>query len=142
MIRSSCDLSVELSVARSSKRQVVRLSGFSEDARLVTDGTGSAGMAGTRHRGRKPKVWSVRISDIRPRILLLQAMNGRFGEAAPQRKNALERQLGADFDHGDRGNTKDGKRSFAALAPNDGKRSEVPVAMTCCRSRGHRVKFA
>ena len=95
MIRSSCDLSVELSVARSSKRQVVRLSGFSEDARLVTDGTGSAGMAGTRHRGRKPKVWSVRISDIRPRILLLQAMNGRFGEAAPQRKNALERQLGA-----------------------------------------------
>jgi hypothetical protein len=38
----------------------------------------------------------VRISDIRPRILLRQTMNGRFGEADPQRRNALDRRLRAE----------------------------------------------
>ena len=37
-----------------------------------------------------------RISDIRPRVLLHQAMNGRFGEAAPQRRHALDRRLWAE----------------------------------------------
>jgi hypothetical protein len=38
----------------------------------------------------------VRISDIRPRILLRQAMNGRFGEAASRRWHTLDRRLWAD----------------------------------------------
>ncbi|MGO4855531.1 hypothetical protein ACEN2S_22250 [Phaeovulum sp. W22_SRMD_FR3] len=46
----------------------------------------------TQDRASKPKVWSVRISGIRPRILLRQAMSGRFGAAAPQRRHALDRQ--------------------------------------------------
>jgi hypothetical protein len=37
----------------------------------------------------------VRIGDIRPRILLRQTMNGHFGEAAPQRRPALDRPLRA-----------------------------------------------
>jgi hypothetical protein len=37
-----------------------------------------------------------RISDIRPRILLRQAMNGRFGEAASRRWHTLDRRLWAD----------------------------------------------
>jgi hypothetical protein len=37
------------------------------------------------------KVPIVRINDIRPRTLLRQRMNGRFGEAAPQRRHDLDR---------------------------------------------------
>ena len=39
---------------------------------------------------------NVRINDIRPRILLRQAVNGRFGEAAAQRRHVLDRHLWAD----------------------------------------------
>lgn len=39
---------------------------------------------------------SVRISDIRPRILLRQPTKGRFREAAPQRRLALDRRLWAE----------------------------------------------
>jgi hypothetical protein len=39
---------------------------------------------------------SSRISDIRPRILLRQAMSGRFGEVALKRRHALDRPVWAD----------------------------------------------
>jgi hypothetical protein len=49
-----------------------------------------------RHRARKPKVRSVRTSDICQRLLPRQALNGGFGAAALRRRQALKRRLWAD----------------------------------------------